>query len=92
MVVMAAATLVVAGCEGQGAAPVPEPSACGWDLTTQEGRDANLERLTVLDQWMTDHPGVPAPAPTSPAWRGECPTPSGPPPEPPDHEDETPPD
>jgi hypothetical protein len=87
---MAPALVVLGGCTGQDGAPAREPSACGWDLTTAEGRSANLERLTFLDQWLTDHPGVPVPEPTSPAWRGECPTPTGTPPAPPEHEDEAP--
>lgn len=64
---------------------------CGWDLTTDAGRAASQERLTFTSQWLIDHPGVPAPAPTSSYWRGECPTPETSP-LPPEDEDEHPDD
>ncbi len=47
--------------------------ACGWDLSTQGGRDANRARLDEATAWMSGHPGMPMPEPTSSYWHGECP-------------------
>lgn len=62
-------------------------TACGWDLSTQAGRDANAARLDEVTQWMSGHPGMPAPAPTSTFWHGECPSTGTPGPPVGEHED-----
>jgi hypothetical protein len=65
-----ALALLLAGCSGE-ANGAPN---CGWDLTTQAGRQANADRLTFATQWIASHPGEPVPAPTSSYWRGDCPS------------------
>jgi len=82
--------VLLAACAGQVDSP-QAPAACGWDLTSQAGREANAERLDFINQWLMDNPGVPAPAPTSTYWHGECPTPTASV-LPPEHEDEAPTD
>jgi hypothetical protein len=54
----------------------PEAVTCGWDLSTQEGIDANNAYLTASASWIASRPQTSSelpPPPTSPYWRGECP-------------------
>mgnify|MGYP001259218312 CR=1 FL=1 len=96
VVALVIAVLVVVGVvltASRGSAPsTPPPAAvaCGWDLTSSAGQRANSEHLTATMQWLADHPGGVAPAPTSAYWRGDCPMPSGGPVPPPDDEHEAP--
>ena len=75
---------------GDPSAPPPAADACGWDLTSAAGQQANSEYLTATMQWLADHPGQVAPPPTSAYWRGDCPMPSGGPVPPPDDEHDAP--
>lgn len=80
--------LVLTSVSITGCASTGSEVACGWDLSTQQGRDASNARLTFVLQWQADHPGTPPPAPDSPFWHGDCPTPNEGELSPPDHEDE----
>ena len=75
--IVAPVLVLLVACGGQVDSP-QTPAACGWDLTSQAGRDANAERLDFINQWLINNPGVPAPEPTSTYWHGECPTPTAP--------------
>jgi len=74
-----AGLLALTGCSAQDA-PLP----CGWDLTTDAGRQANADRLDEVTAWIATRAGEPVPEPTSSFWHGECPQTSTP--EPPVHE------
>lgn len=58
----------------------PSTAACGWDLSTPEGVQANQQRLSEVHAWLDGHPGAPVPEPTSTYWHGECPATDTPPP------------
>ena len=83
LIAVAPLMLLVGGCSTVGI------DMCGWDTSTTEGAAALNEHLASVNGWLTEHPGEPAPAITSPYWHGECPTDPmnvGPP----DDEDENP--
>lgn len=79
---LALACLVLVACSAPDGA-----TSCGWDTTTQAGKDAMTERLDAVATWQLDHPGEPPPPIDSPWWHGECASTSTPVP-PPEHEDE----
>lgn len=89
--ILAPILVLMVACGAPGDSPEQVSVACGWDLTSQAGRDANQDRLTFINQWLIENPGAPAPEPTSSYWHGECPMPTAPV-LPPDHEDEAPSD
>ncbi|MFA7322931.1 MAG: hypothetical protein WC005_01085 [Candidatus Nanopelagicales bacterium] len=60
--------LLLAGCSG-GAAAVQ----CGWDTGSPDGRAALSGHLTMVEQWLTGHPGQTPPAIDSQYWYGDCP-------------------
>ena len=80
---IAAVALAVSACSGGSA---PSDTACGWDLSTQAGKDASAARMDEAARWINEHPGEPIPEPTSEYWHGECPTTATP--SPPDEENE----
>jgi hypothetical protein len=86
ILLIAPVLIIISAC---GTADVDGTPACGWDLRTDAGRQANSERLTFANEWIGSNPGVPVPAPSSTFWHGVCPVPAQPP-APPDNEGDRP--